>query len=158
MNRHRIACTLLFLTIFSLNGLSAHKYHSSLTLADYNAKEKVFEITIQLFTHDLVPVLRKLTDRAGDLKSESAADIVLLDYLNENFVLRKDNERIGKLVWVGKETNVDRVNVFVEVAFDGDPEGLELKNTIFFESFTEQKNLTTVKIGEKKSDHLFKVR
>ncbi len=48
------------------------------------------------------------------------------------------------------------MNVYVEVPFDGDTEGLEIKNTIFFESFTEQKNLTTVKIGEKKSDHLFK--
>jgi hypothetical protein len=62
------------------------------------------------------------------------------------------------LVWVGKETKVDRVYVYVEIPFDGGLENLELTNTIFFESFSLQTNLVTFHWGDSKADLVFKVK
>ncbi len=144
----------VFALSISINAF--HKYHTSLTVMEYNADEKLIEITIQLFTHDLLPVLEKNTRKTFDLEKNVESDEILLDYLNENFVLNRDDKSAGKLVWVGKETKVDRVYIYAEIPFGGDFGKLELKNTIFFESFGTQTNLVTFHFGESKADLLFK--
>jgi hypothetical protein len=142
----------------SVSGNAFHTFHTSLTRMDYNEKEKLIEITIQLFTHDLVPVLEKKAGSAIDLEKDADNDNILLDYLDENFILNRNGVSIGKLAWVGKETKVDRVYVYVEIPYEGSFENLELKNSIFFESFPAQTNLVTFHFGDSKADLVFKIK
>ena len=147
----------LFTFHFSLftSPASAHRYHTSLTRIDYNAKEKLVEITIQLFTHDLVPVLEKRTNKSIDLEKTSDIDKILLEYLDQNFVLKNTKGEAQKLNWVGKEFETDTAYIYVEIPFSETLEGASLQNTIFFESFNEQTNLVNLRFDDKKADLLF---
>lgn len=155
----KTAVIVIFASVLSVNAFSfkAHKYHTSLTRIDYNADEKLVEITIQLFTHDLVSVMEKQTKNSINLDKKGEIDKVLLDYLNLNFVLRQKNSPELQLKWVGKESKVDQTYVFVEIPFEGKIDELELKNSIFFESFREQTNLVIFNNNAQKADLLFKV-
>ncbi len=152
--RFIIFSSLVLLVLIST--VTAHTYHTSLTRIDYNQKEKVAEISIQLFTHDLVPVLERRSKKRVDLEKTPEIDKIILDYLNENFVLKDKEAEAKKLVWVGKEIKTDIIFVYVEVPMEKDLEGMSLQNTIFFESFSEQTNLVIARFNEKKSDLLFK--
>ncbi len=134
---------------------SAHRYHTSLTRMDYNEKEKLVEITIQLFTHDLVPVLEKRAKKSIELEKTPDIDKIILEYLSQNFILKNKKGEAQTLNWVGKELEVDTAYVYVEIPMSESPEGLTLQNTIFFESFAEQTNLVTSRFDAKKSDLLF---
>lgn len=134
-----------------------HKYHTSLTRMDYNAKDKLIEITIQLFTHDLLPVLERQTKNKIDLEKTPDIDKILFAYLSENFILKGEKDEIKPLKWIGKEVKVDLAYVYVEIPFEGNFENLKLNNSIFFESFAEQANLVVFRFNGEKSDLYFKV-
>lgn len=136
---------------------AVHKYHTSLTRMDYNAEDKLIEITIQLFTHDLVPVLEKQQKSRIDLEKTPDIDKILLAYLNEKFILKDEKESVKTLNWVGKEIKVDLAYIYVEIPFEGSFENLKLNNSIFFESFAEQTNLVVFRFNDKKADLFYKV-
>ena len=135
---------------------SAHRFHTSLTRIDYDEKQKLFEISIQLFTHDLIPLLEQKTGANIDLGKTSAIDKTLLDYLNENFVLKDKNGTVKNLKWVGKESDVDTIWIYLETPSLEGLEGYNLQNTIFFESFPEQTNLVICRYENQKADLAFK--
>ncbi len=123
---------------------------------DYNAKDKQIEISIQLFTHDLVPLLEQRTKKRIDLEKTPNIDKIIFDYLGENFILKDKKADEKKLVWVGKEVQVDTVYVYVQARSEEDLDGFDLRNTLFFESFPEQTNLVIARYNNKKADLLFK--
>lgn len=133
----------------------AHNFHTSLTRIDYNEKEKIYEITIQLFTHDLAPLLEKKTGKRVDL-DKSDVDRFILDYLNKTFVLIDKKGEKRKLEWVGKEINTDTAWIYLETPAAEGLENYKLQNTIFFESFPEQTNLVICRYEGKKADLMFK--
>ncbi len=161
MKKSLIAAAFTFVvTLVCLNGAAiaapAHRYHASLTRMDYNSKKKLVEVTVQLFTHDLVPILEKQNKKQIDLEKTEDIDKMLLDYLNANLVLKNKAGEQKPLSWVGKEINVDSAYIYVEIPM---PEGLEkstLKNTLFFEMFDEQTNRVTVRRDKAKTDVLFR--
>lgn len=133
-----------------------HTYHTSLTRIDYNRKEKLTEITIELFVHDLVPVLERRSKKQIDIGNSPDIDNLILNYLSENFILIDKQNSELKLRWVGKEIQSDMVYVYVEAPLEETFEGYKLRNSIFFESFPEQTNLVVARFDEKKVDLLFK--
>jgi len=137
--------------------INLHRFHTSLTRIDYNAEQRLFEISIQLFTHDLELLLKKRNGKASDLEKTPDYDKIIFGYLNETFVLtdKKDEPKI--LRWVGKEMDADSVRIYLETDAAENPEGYKLKNTVFFESFAEQSNLVVCRYDGRKADLLFKV-
>ncbi len=150
-------CLLTSFLAVSVSSLNLHRYHTSLTRMDYNKKDKVFEISIQLFTHDLVPTLEKKLKKSVNLEKNSETDKIIFDYLNEKFVLKNKQGSVKKINWVGKEIKTDTVNVYLEILSEENLDDLSLQNSIFFESFSEQTNLVVVRHTEKKYDLMFKV-
>lgn len=134
-----------------------HKYHTSLTRIDHRADEKNLEITIRLFVHDVVPMLGRRLKKQVDPERTPEVDAELLKYIAENFTLRVPDQGELKLSWVGKEFESDVLFVYLEAGFDGDPAGLSLRNTIFFDYFPEQSNLVVAKFADKKRDLAFRV-
>ncbi len=147
----------LFLTASGFTSLNSHRYHTSLTRMDYNAKEKIIETSIQIFTHDLIPLLEQRTKRRIDLEKTPDIDKLIFNYLGENFLLKDNKGETKKIKWVGKELDVDTARIYVEISSDKSPDGFSLQNTLFFESFPEQTNLVIARFDEKKADLLFKV-
>ena len=149
-------CLLLIFSATNILSFGTHRYHTSLTRMDYNEKDKVFEISIQLFTHDLVPTLEKRSKKSVNLEKNPETDRILFAYLSEKFVLKDKQNNRKKAIWVGKEVETDTVNVYLEIPSEENPENLSLQNTIFFESFAEQTNLVVLRHSSKKYDLLFK--
>ncbi|MBA2620486.1 MAG: hypothetical protein H0U87_04735 [Acidobacteria bacterium] len=146
---------ILFLlgNVFALN---AHTYHTSLTRIDYKTKENLVEISIQLFTHDFVPALERRAKKPIDLEKTPEIDKIILDFVNANFVLKDKTDRAKKLVFVGKEIQVDTVFVYVETDSDEDLENFSLRNTLFFDAYAEQTNRVVARYSDKKADLIFK--
>lgn len=153
-----VLCLILAFGFYLLPAVSAaHRYHTSLTRMDYNAEKKTVEVSVQLFTHDLVPTLQKLYKADVNLDKKDESDKYIQDYLGKHFVLEDKNGKTGKIKWVGKETGVDFTYVYFEIPLETSLDGSKLKNTIFFESFAEQTNLIICRYEGKKADLLFKV-
>ncbi|MBS1793751.1 MAG: hypothetical protein JSS81_07850 [Acidobacteria bacterium] len=137
-------------------GARAHTYHTSLARMDYNAGEKTIEISLQLFTHDLQPLLERRMKKRVDLEKTAGVDEEIFKYVGENFVFQTKAGDTPKLEWVGREFEQDTVFVYVQIPFEGAFDGARLQNTLFFESFAEQTNLVVARFGEKKYDLLYK--
>ncbi len=137
---------------------SFHRYHTSLTRIDYNRQEKIFEISVKLFTHDLEPLLEKRNGgKRVSLEKSAESDKLIFAYLNENFVLNDKKGAAKTLKWIGKEFDVDTVEIYVEAEAAETLEGYQLKNTLFFESYPEQSNIVVCRYDDVKADLLFKV-
>jgi hypothetical protein len=141
---------------FCLPAAQAHTYHTSLTRMDYNAKDKNIEISMQLFVHDVTPMLERRLKKRVDIEKTAEVDGEILRYLSETFVFQNKKGEVQNLKWVGKEFENDVVYIYVEIPFEDAPEGTKLQNTIFFESFPEQTNLVIAHFGEKKINLLYK--
>ncbi len=136
---------------------SAHRFHTSLTRIEFNSEQKLFEISIQIFTHDLVPLLERRSGKRIELDKSPEVDKIILDYLNEHFVLSDKQGAAKKMKWIGRESDVDSMRIYLETASTENPENYQLKNTIFFESFPEQTNLVICRYDGEKADLMFKV-
>ena len=157
----RIAVKLFFALCLSsfaaVSMQSAHRFHTSLTKIEYNTPEKNVEITIQLFTHDLMPLLERKSGKRVELDKSPEVDRIILAYLNENFVLTDKQGAAKKLKWIGRESDADSTRIYLETASSESLENYQLKNTIFFESFPEQTNLVVCRYDGKKADLMFMV-
>ncbi|MGI8786579.1 MAG: DUF6702 family protein [Pyrinomonadaceae bacterium] len=136
---------------------AAHRFHTSLTRIDYNSEQKIYEISIQLFTHDLVSLFEGRGGKRVELEKSTEADKLIFDYIKENFVLTDKKGAAKNLKWIGKEADVDTIWVYLETPATENLEGYNLTNTIFFESFPEETNLVICRYEGKKADLMFKV-
>lgn len=151
-----IAISVIFNKDVSAN--NAHRFHSSLTRIDYDSKEKNIKIVIQLITHDVLEVFKKLNGKSIDLDNPEESKSLLQKYLAENFILQnKAGEKLD-LKWVGMETDFDRTFVYLEVPSDESIEEFELSNTIFFETYPKQTNIVIAGFDDKKADLFFKAK
>ena len=152
-----IAGVLIVVHVASVFSLNLHRFHTTMTRIDYNAEQKLLEISIQLFTHDLEALLKKRTGKAIDLEKNAEIDKLIFEYLNENFVLTDKKGERKVLKWVGKESDADSIRLYVETGATENPIGYKLKNMLFFESYPEQANLVVCRFDGRKADLLFKV-
>ncbi len=153
----RAAAFLLALYVLTAATVAAHNYHTSLARMDYNAEKKLFEVSVQLFTHDLQPVLEKRLKKRVDLEKTPGIDREIEKYLSERFVMRDRAGERAAIQWAGREFEHDTVYVYFEMPLEPEKlSGSSLENTIFFESFAEQTNLVVVRYGDKKVDLLYK--
>ncbi len=157
MKLPKIISICMIIVAAAVNSFSLHQFHTTLTRIDYNAKEKLLEISIQIFTHDLEPMLERRGAQKIDLEKSAEIDKIIQIYLNENFVLTDKKGEPKTLRWIGKEVKTDTVRVYVETAVEENPENYQLKNTLFFESFQEQTNLVVCHYDGKKADLMFKI-
>lgn len=148
---------LLMTNCFLLPSAEAHKFHTSLMVLENNSDEKLVEVSIQLFTDDLERVLETRHHKRISLDKSSETDKLIFDYLNENIKLNDSDDKPLKINWVGKEFEVDKIYVYLEIPSGESLEGKKMQNSIFFETFDEQTNIVIYKFGQKKADLLFKV-
>lgn len=152
-----IAIIFICQSIFILNAFAIHKYHTSLTRIDYNAEEKLLEVSIKVFSDDLLQTLEKRQKKKVDLETTKDIDQILQNYLAEKFILKTKSGDTKSFKWIGKELETDEVHFYLEIPFEGDLEGAEIKNTLFFEKFREQVNLVHINYQDKKSNLVFKI-
>lgn len=150
-----IIIAVLAITLTFNNVANAHRFHSSLTTIDYDSDEKNIKISIQLIAHDVLEVFDEITRKSLELESSPEVDELLKKYLAEHFVMQEKNGKTLEIKWVGKEIELERVFVYLEIPSDENIEGFKLSNTIFFETYPTQTNIIIANFNGEKADLLF---
>ena len=123
----------------------AHVFHTSLMRLEYNADEKLGEITLQLFAQDLATALtRRNNGERVNLEKDKDLAKRTLDYLKDNFTLKNARGEAKELTWVGAELKADMIIVYLETPLPEGLAGARVKNTIFFDVADKQINLVNV--------------
>jgi len=152
----QIIGSLTFVAVLLVGPVFAHKFHTTFMTVDRNQKDKVFELTLKMFRHDLEPSLSKRLGRRVDLGTGKAIDIEIFRFINGSFEFLDPADTVVRPKWVGKEVEAQVIYVYLEIPYDGKVDGITISNTLFFESFKEQVNYVTIKDGDSKHDLVFK--
>lgn len=135
---------------------SAHKFHTSFTEAEYNAKEASLQITLRTFPDDLELVLGKRSGKSVRLDRKQETEPLLIAYLQETFQLKNAKGETLKLSWVGMEAGVDSAWLYFEASMPEGFAGAQLRNGFLFDLYDDQVNLVNVKQDERKRALTFK--
>ena len=133
-----------------------HAYYVSITEANYNAKKKIFEISVKFIGHDLEKALQ--INGAPELflgtpKELEEADKYLMQYINDRFKMNVNGQKL-KYKFIGKEVNNDDfIYCFIESDKVDLPKEIKITNTLLIEIFDEQANTVYLKVGDKKLNY-----
>ena len=136
--------------------VAAHKYYVSLTQAEYNDETKTLEIAVRVFADDLELALTRADKRAVYLDKTPDVSTRILAYLQTHFEIQNSKGETQKLKWVGMETKVDSVWIYIETAMPEGLSGARARNNLFFELYPEQINTVNFKAGTKRFDFAWK--
>jgi len=135
---------------------AAHKFHTSFTEADYNAKEASLQITLRTFPDDLENILGRRSKKSVRLDRKQETEPLLVAYLQETFQLKNARGEIVKLSWVGMDAGVDSAWLYFEALMPEGCAGAQLRNGFLFDLYDDQINLVNVKHSDKKHALTFK--
>lgn len=149
MNRFQLLFLILILPLFAFTAM--HKYYISVTQIDYFPKKQSVQITSRIFIDDLEKLLRERYDETITLSSgaqEQVTDNYIEKYLLESIKI-KINGKEARIVFIGKEYDVDMVKCYLEIEKVKKIESIEIRNEVFFDLFDDQQNIVKTKIHSK---------
>lgn len=135
---------------------AAHTFHTSLMSMEYNSREQLMEISVQVFAHDLENILTRRNGKKVRLDRTPDAQALILAYLQGAVNLKNGAGETKALTWVGMESKADRVWLYVEAKMPEGLNGAQLRNSILFDLLDDQVNLVHLKYEGKKNDLVFK--
>ncbi len=147
---------LLLLTLLLSVSANAHTFHTTLARVEYNKEEQLAEITIQVFTHDIVDVLSRRSGKKILLDKTPDVEKFVLEYVREKFQIKNGKGEIKVLTWVGLEQETETTWLYVEAKMSEGLSGAEFQNKLFFELFSDQVNFIHFKSDGRKADLIFK--
>lgn len=149
--------TLIAFSLLLLSSLwaSAHKFYTSLTQVEYNAKTHSAEVIMNLFTEDLETAVsnfhkKKIRSTDDDFK------MLCYRYLDSKFGLQDSKNRVLKNEYVGLEFKRDMVSVYFEVKVAQGLKQVHLKQLTLLETYADQTNIVNVKAGSSKKSLVFR--
>lgn len=148
------ACALVLSGV--TNASPAHTFHTSLMQIEYNEEEQLLEVSLQVFTHDLVRVLSFRSGKNVILDETPETARLTLAYLNETINLKNQKGQLKTLSWVGMEIKADAVWIYVETKMPEGLDGMQVRDRIFFGALDDQVNRVHIKLDGKKYDLVFK--
>ena len=144
---------------FCLLSLSAHEYHASVTNMQYDPKERVFEVSVRMFTDDLEKTLTKENDGQRvifEKKYEKNNDLLLEKYVRKHFAIQNSQKQRKPFNYVGHETEAEAQWIYLELPYPEPFRGVTLQQSVLLDMFDDQVNLLTVNYNEQKKTFLFK--
>ncbi len=148
--------SLLLFVVALPPGASAHRYHTSVTRLEYNAEERLAEITVQTFADDIEAALSKRSG-AGNVRLDGnkKTNALVLEYLRTVFEIKSGDAELD-LQWIGMELKGYSVWIYLQAKA---PEGLaktSLRNKLLFDLFADQVNIVNVLNNGKRASLVFK--
>jgi hypothetical protein len=133
-----------------------HAFHTSIAQVNYEAKSKVLEVSLRVFTDDLEAALSKENNRKIKLDDTSQHDRLIENYLKKQFgFINQQGERKG-MNFIGKEFEVDATWLYLEIPCHESPNGLTLQDALLTELFDDQVNMVNLTYLSTKKTYLFK--
>ncbi|GAB2573960.1 DUF6702 family protein [Spirosoma areae] len=132
----------------------AHDVHVSVTQMQYNAKERVFEISIRVFTDDLGKALSAASTATVNLAGtpNSKNDPFIEKYVQSHFGYVSPQKQPKPFRYVGHEVEVDAHWLYLEMPYTESFRGGLLKQNLLMELFDDQVNMVNITYqGQKKT-------
>ena len=135
-----IFCLLIFTLI---SGFVVHKFYVSTTKVEYAKEKKSIQIISKIFVEDLEQVLQeRYSSRVQlDPKIETELDQnYLIEYVLQKLKF-KVNGNDAPLIYIGKEYDIDILNIYFEIEDVELLESIGIENKILLDLFPEQQNI-----------------
>ncbi len=134
-----------------------HDFHVSILNMEYNAKSKNLECSFKIFIDDLEKALMENGAPKLNLntKTEHAkTNYYIVAYLRKHFKVKQNGSNVTYNV-IGKEYEEDVCWVYVETDKVKDMSSLLVRNTLLFNTFSDQANIVHVKHPDKGKKSVF---
>lgn len=161
--------TTLIVAALPCSGIFAsapHPFHVSVAEAEYNPQTGMLEVALRVYGVDLERTLTKQLGKPCDLDNKAQRDKLLKDYIARRFRAESISTKkksppqgsqksdpkqnaakrtIGRMNFVGSETEKADVWVYFELAPPVPGRGFALRNTVLTEVQPEQLNVVTLR-------------
>jgi hypothetical protein len=136
---------LLTLTLYVFTALTAHEFHVSKTLIEFNEQDQALQISMHIFLDDLEDALRL---RGADQlylcteKETPEAEGYLETYLRKNFEIQLNDQDVD-YTFLGKEISEDLAAAwcYIEIPNVTLVESLAVRNELLLDLYDDQKNI-----------------
>ena len=132
MNMKFFKTTLVLILFPILISSISHKFYVSTTNVEYVPEMQTIQIISKIFVEDLEKVLQERYSPLIVLnpKKETKADInYLKKYVNQKLKINVNNKPV-ELIYIGKEYDIDIVNMYFEIENISEFTSIEIKNNI----------------------------
>jgi hypothetical protein len=147
---------ILLSAFFLFSATPAHDYHVSVTQMQYNTAQKIFEISIKVFTDDLERGISQTNgSRRFAIRTNDHNDPYVESYVLKHFILSTPQKKAG-IKYLGKEQEADATWIYLEIPFEGLVAGWRLQNSILMDIFDDQVNMFNIKYGSEAKTLLYK--
>jgi len=139
-----------FLLIISLFNSFFHPFHVSVCDIDFSQTTKSIQVSQRVFIDDLEKVLSekyKINLIIDDKSQAAVRDSLIKAYMFENLQLLVDGKQ-KKRVYIGNEIEEDGMWCYIEYEGINKFNSLEVKSTVFLETFKDQANIIHFKYNE----------
>lgn len=128
--------------------LFLHPIHISVMNIDFDDKNQALEITQKVFIDDLEAVLEARHNvklRLGSDREHPRADAFIEAYLDEHLWLQTVEGRKLEGEFLGKESDLEYIWVYIEVTQVRNLQSLTVQNTILMDWFDDQSNIVRLR-------------
>lgn len=122
----------------------AQEFHTANIKVDYEQETGTINITARTFTDQLEKVL------GTDVSNKSAFESKLKSYVNNNVDLKVNGKSLGTSYY-GYQVNDKSTRIFFKFEKVSDISSIELKISLLTDAFTDQQNIVTFDIKNKKN-------
>jgi hypothetical protein len=136
-----------------------HAYHTSITQIEYNTKEKVYEISIRLFTDDLEKTLGQATKNPKlKIINDDKNDGLVSDYFQIHFVITNAQGKKQPVEYIGKENENPATWIYFQLPSNGSLKGFKLHQDVLMETFDDQVNIVNIAFAQQKNSYIFNAK
>lgn len=122
----------------------------------YNPAERIFEVSIRMFTDDLEVALSRETTQKIRLAPNDAHDPLVERYIRKHFAMQNARKQPRPYQYVGKEPEGDATWVYIEIPFGEALAGSVIRQDVLMEVFDDQVNLINVTYQSQRKTLLFR--
>lgn len=145
----------LFLLLGSA-GPARHSYHATITELRYNAEKKQVELAIKVFVDDFERALSQGQPAHISLSGNSLALPLTESYLHRTVTLKTPTGSSLPLQFLGMQPEKDAYWLYCKAVSPRPLTGLQLRQAVLLDVFSDQMNIVNVEAGAKKLSALFR--
>jgi len=134
--------------------MAFHPLHVSMVSMDYNSEAEKCIVSVKVFSDDFIAILREKygLDLLQGRDTIRLKDTVILNsYVHENLKISLNGKLIPMNKWIMDSVNNNFEASWLYYSFEYSEllQEISVRNTIFFDSFSDQTNLMVVSNGKK---------
>ncbi|QDK83610.1 hypothetical protein EXU85_03145 [Spirosoma sp. KCTC 42546] len=123
----------------------------------YNAKDRVFEISVRIFTDDFEKALSAASNSKINLDGPPAKHDPLIEkYIQAHFSYVSPQKQTKPVKYVGHEVEADANWLYLEMPYTEPFKGGLLKQNVLMELFDDQVNMVNVQYQGQKKTFVFR--